>query len=142
MPTDLEHRLREAFAEDVKRARLLNPEGPVDRAVRHPALRHPRHTARWLVAAAVLAGAGVAGVVVIRDGDEGAREVTTTPNPTPGTGSIVTGDGDGWPVGAASPERPDVLNRGPHLWDGFDPVSGSFLYASADRIRVLDQDGN
>jgi hypothetical protein len=143
MTTDLEQRLRVAFREDARRARLVNPEAPVDADERPPAPHQGTPTARWLVAAAVLIVAGVVGVLLIRDGDEGDREVTTSPARTPRNGSIVTGDGDGWPAGAAAPARPDDTQS--HDWNGFDSGSGSFLYASTrslTRIWVLDEDGD
>jgi WD40-like Beta Propeller Repeat len=142
MTTDLEQRLRVAFGEDAQHARLANPEGPVDRNERPPASHQGTHTAGWLVAAAVLIVAGVVGVLLIRDGGEGDREVTTSPGPTPRNGSIVTGDGEGWPAGAAAPTRPDDAQS--HVWNGFDSDSGSFLYvssSSSSRVWVLDEDG-
>lgn len=143
MTTDLEQRLRVAFREDAERARLVNPTGPVDADEQPPGPPQRTRTARWLVAAAVLLVVAGVGVLQVRDGDEGDREVTTSPGPTPRNGPIVTGDGDGWPTGAAAPARPD--DRRSHVWNGFDPASGSFLYVSAGsptRIWVLDEDGH
>lgn len=143
MTTDLEQRLRAAFREDARQAQLVNPEGPVGPDELSPGPQQGTHTARWLVAAAVLIVAGVVGVVLTQNGGGGDREVTTTPGPTDVNGSIVTGDGDGWPAGAAAPVRPDDTQS--HVWNGFDAGSGSFLYASAGsltRIWVLDEDGD
>lgn len=141
--SDLEQRLREAFREDARQARLVNPDGPLGRGDRVPS---PHRGTRLLVAAAILVVVGVVGVLLIRDGDEGDREVTTTPGPTEVDGSIVTGAGEGWPAGAAAPERPDSgMAADPYQWDDYDAVSGSFLYVAvgtAQRIVVLDADGD
>ena len=141
MTTDLEPRLRLAFREDAQRARLVNPEGPVDADERPPAPHQGTHAARWLVAAAVLIVAGVVGVLLIQDGDEGDREVTTSPGRTPRNGSIVTGDGDGWPAGCrgAPAGRDDT-----QLTIGTPSIRpGSFLYVSSGpRIWILDEEGD
>jgi len=142
MTTDLEQRLREAFHEDARHARLVNPDQPVDLDERRPGLHRGTHAGGWLVAAAVLVLAGVVGVRLFRDGDDPGREVATSPGPMAPNGRIVSGDGSGWPEGAAPPERPSGRGPDTHTWDGFDPVSGSFLYAAAGRIWVLDQDGD
>ena len=144
MTTDLEQRLRLAFREDAHRARLVNPEGPVDADERPPAPHRGSHTARWLVAAALVIVAGVVGVVLIQDGGEDDREVTTTPGPTEVNGSIVTGEGFGWPEGASAPQRPDNFAYDGYAWEAFDPDTGSFLYVSytsGRRIWILDEEG-
>ena len=137
MSTELEQRLRVALHEDARQARLVNPDGPVEPPA---AQRRPTRTAGWLVAAAVLVVAGVVGALLLRDGGEGDRRVTTSTNQTNGT--IVTGDGDGWPSGAVAPDRPDGRGLDPDLWDAFDAGSGSFLYTGVGRIWVLDRDGD
>jgi len=146
MTTDLEQRLRLAFREDAQSARLVNPEGPVDAEERPPDPHHGSRTARWLVAAAVLLVAGVVGVLLIQDGGEDDREVTTTPGPTEVNGAIVTDDGDGWPEGASPPQRPDAREGygSRYAWEAFDPGTGSFLYVShtsGRRIWILDEEG-
>ena len=71
--------------------------------------------------------------------------MSTTPGPTEVNGSIVTGDGFGWPEGASTPQRPEGREGyDEYGWDAFDPDTGSFLYVSytsGRRIWILDEEG-
>ena len=90
MSSDLEQRLREALHNDATRARLVNPERPVDPDARSlPGAQHPaRSPQRLVAAAAAIALIAAAGAVVFdyaRDRDPDTESATPTAeagNPT------------------------------------------------------------
>lgn len=126
MTIDLEQRLREAFHDDARRARLVNPDAPPAPQVRSLSdEQHPRRLSRKLVAAVAAAAAvlGLIGALAQRDDDQNVdtTPVTEPPVVLPMPRTIFSGPG--CPIGIAG--DPIELLPGPELMiddlGGVDP---------------------
>lgn len=96
--------------------------------------RRPVIVAMVGVAAAVALFVAIALVRATPDEDDSTPVTEPDVEQGPVTnGSIVTGDGHGWPEGPA-PARPDEPED--HEWNAFDQDTGSFLYVSGSGTRV------
>lgn len=122
-----------------------SPYAPVDLGERR------RTPIRAIVAVAAAVAVFVAVAVVRATPDDDDPAPVTDPEVGEGplrNGSIVAGEGVGWPEGAVPPRRPDGVDisaDGNHHWDAFDRDTGSFLFASdrgSGRVWVFDEDGD
>jgi WD40-like Beta Propeller Repeat len=142
------------LAGDVQLVRLADPdEGALEDEGRRLGTPQRSRSARWLAAAAVVVLVAAAIALLRNAGEDPDDPVDVVPTTTtlppltdaPSTGSIVTGDGHGWPEGAAPPRTPDGPGDDVYEWNDFDPNTGSFLYVDfllSYRIWVLSEDGD
>ena len=141
---------RSGPAEDVQLVRLVDlDEAAVEDEGRRLGTPQRSRSARWLAAAAVVVLVAAAIALLRNAGEDPDDPVDVVPTTTtlppltdaPSTGSIVTGDGHGWPEGAAPPQSPDGPGDDLYEWNDFDPATGSFLYVDhllSYRIWILE----
>jgi hypothetical protein len=125
---DLEQRLRDALRDDAQRARLVNPDRPVEpRARPLPVTPRPGRLPRRLVAvAAAVALVAAMGVAVIQDRDR-PSDVTTSSDAT----QVPRPDARDQAIADGAVLRPDDVPRG---WEPAPPADEAARQAKEDDL--------
>jgi hypothetical protein len=143
MSTDLEQRLREAFADDAERARLAHPGGPPPPEARPLSHERPgRRGPRWLAVAAVAAVLALVGALTLLDDDATVETVPSgiLPRPSvqvlPDVGTIASGSGCPFAISGDPVDMQPGPGTGRFSTEGGQGVAHILLGAQLAEVHV------